>query len=437
MARYTNVGPSLFDWPPYHALSFPSRCLWLGLYASAEAKRVLPGLFHGGRSVMAEAAAMSVIDVDSSLRELCDRRLVTHDPMSRLTAFLALPDRGERPCNGRSLKMFWARWRDLPEAYPKYHWVSLLSWLCEPMTTDHLNVWQTTFATVDTVKLTNSDTPHNALHPGSKLSTGSELSTGGASQQELFYSKSPTCETELSTGESDLSTGEPEIVRKDVVADTVRHTPRYRYVVSGIPEGGSGGISAGGHNGLDGPRGTNGIPLSFTVKDLCEVLEKSSEGRVLCGVIDPRSGPTLRDTVSTLEGLGMGLSEVDLAGRFLAAGGISYRTDLDAKWAGQPGNLVGVISQAKRWEKDGGADLRVTTKTPSPIVLAARGLTELGAWAETGYDPERREELVSERTIRAARAVGGVWELKHTSDVGRWRYQFAAAYAAEGEPDEG
>ncbi|MCJ7752204.1 MAG: hypothetical protein MUQ65_14150 [Armatimonadetes bacterium] len=134
----------------------------------------------------------------------------------------------------------------------------------------------------------------------------------------------------------------------------------------------------------------------------------------------------------------MGLAEVELAGRFLAAGGISYRTDLDAKWAGGPGNLVGVIAQAQRWEKDGSADLRIATgangqKAPPPIVIAAKGLAELGAWAETGYDPEKREGLVSERTIKAARAVGGVWELSHTTDVGRWRYQFAAAYVAEGE----
>lgn len=165
---YTRITTALFDWAPYVNASPVARCLWLGLYASPEAKRMLPGLFHGGLAIMAEASRLSAQQTDDALRELEDRGAVVADRQRRLTLFCGLPDRGERPANGSVLKMFWRRWLDMPEGRLRRSWVDLLAWLCHPLTQDHQTVWSLTF---DSLPLETENAGGNSPHPDTKKQT--------------------------------------------------------------------------------------------------------------------------------------------------------------------------------------------------------------------------------------------------------------------------
>src|SRR5574337_635427 len=56
VSTYTRVGAGLWSWDPFVDLPPTARCLWLALYTSHEAKRIVPGLFHGSIRSMGEAA---------------------------------------------------------------------------------------------------------------------------------------------------------------------------------------------------------------------------------------------------------------------------------------------------------------------------------------------------------------------------------------------
>jgi hypothetical protein len=149
VSSYTRVGVALFDWPPFITMSLQARMLWLGMYASPEAKACVPGLFKGSIGTMAEAARIGASDAVSAVDELQEAGLVVVDKLSRLTRFTRLPDRGERPANGKVLKMFWDRWDQLPEAQVKYDWIELLQWLRIGLKPgEHNAVWDQTFGAV-------------------------------------------------------------------------------------------------------------------------------------------------------------------------------------------------------------------------------------------------------------------------------------------------
>ena len=172
--RHTRITTALFDWSPFVAMSPVARCLWVGLYCSPEAKRMLPGLFQGGIGTIAEAARLTAQDTTHALRELEDRHLIVRDKRFRLLRFAALPDRGERPSNGSVLKMWWGRWSQVPECPVRQDWVELLAWLCEPQTRDHHRVWSTTFGTVRSAEIAGGRSPQPS--PDSQLAMFSATS---------------------------------------------------------------------------------------------------------------------------------------------------------------------------------------------------------------------------------------------------------------------
>jgi hypothetical protein len=146
VSRYTSLGCGLWDWPRWGSLSLGGRNLWLALYTSPEAKRMPPGLWHGGVGSLAETAHVELHDAMEALDELLGRGMVEHDPATRVMRLTELPDRLERAPNGRCIRGWWAKFETVPACAVRDAHVELLSWLLEPMTADHAKAWAETFA---------------------------------------------------------------------------------------------------------------------------------------------------------------------------------------------------------------------------------------------------------------------------------------------------
>jgi hypothetical protein len=303
---YTRLGTSLWDWKPWVGLECRERVLWLALYASPEAKRLVPGLFHGGLSVIAEAARMGSQDAHTALANLETRGLVERDPDSRVTRLTSLPDKGERPANGKVLRMLWRRWCDLPDSPLKVRHIALLHWLTEPLTENHQQVWDVTFGTIvvpDTVSVDN-------------------LGTNG--QTSMF----PDSE--------------------DTVSDTVSHTVGFRNPDpssrNGSGKGGPGGRT----------RGQLPAEQPFTLKQMLDCLRFNAGDRVSLEVWDERRGEMLWELVEQCGRQGITLDDVALVGKWLKeGGGLDYRSDLNVNWLAKPGNFIDCVGLARTWRENG------------------------------------------------------------------------------------
>jgi hypothetical protein len=149
MSSFTAVGPGVWDWPKWPGTSYQARNLWWALYTGYTSKRIVPGLFHGGMSQLAEDARMGYQEAVESLTELRDRHMADADPVSRVIRLTELPDKLEKAPNGRCLRGWFRAFRKVPQCEVRDAHALLLAWLQEPMTTDdHRKAWSETFATV-------------------------------------------------------------------------------------------------------------------------------------------------------------------------------------------------------------------------------------------------------------------------------------------------
>lgn len=151
MSSYTPIGPGLWDWPRWPGTSYAARNLWLALYTGPTTKRIVPGLFHGGTSQLAEDARMGYQEALEALTELRDRHMADADPATRVIRLIEFPDRLEKAPNGRCLRGWWRQFTRVPQCEVRDAHVLLLAWLQEPMVTDdHRKAWSETFAKVPT-----------------------------------------------------------------------------------------------------------------------------------------------------------------------------------------------------------------------------------------------------------------------------------------------
>lgn len=156
MTAFTRLGSFLWDWEPWTELDERGRILWLALYMSAEAKRNVPGLWHGGLPTMADAARMLPDNVRYALDALLERDLVEYDPKVRVLRLCALPDPGERPSNGNVIRSWWTRFQSVPDCAVRNAHVKTLEWILQEgskrsrkeISHDHVQAWNGTFATV-------------------------------------------------------------------------------------------------------------------------------------------------------------------------------------------------------------------------------------------------------------------------------------------------
>lgn len=168
MSSYTRLGAHIWSWEPWTSLVTPgmddrerfvasnARLLWLALYTSTEAKRIVPGLFHGSITAMAEAARMPVGDVRDALDRLLERELAEYDLKLRVLRLTELPDAGESPPNGKVIRSWFTRWKSVPACQVRDAHVPVLRWImeewsrenCKPISANHEEAWAETFALV-------------------------------------------------------------------------------------------------------------------------------------------------------------------------------------------------------------------------------------------------------------------------------------------------
>ena len=308
---YTRLGAIVFDWPPYYERSMEGRNLWLALYASPQSKKGIPGLFHGGVGALSEAARMGAGPAIEALRELCDAGVAEYDERSRVIRMTKLPDKLEKPANGKVLKMFWNRWKDFPDSHLKYRHIATVHWLCEELLEnhkkpEHRRTWDETFGTVPVDKWNAVD---------KRLTVADTVSTATPTQPSLFSATSPTIPT---------------------VTTTVGLTHQEREKEKSKAQGTKHKVSS-------------GLPPSLTIEDILGALQRTAAHRVAVEIYDERIGERLWDLAAQCDRQGVKVPDIELAGDWLTAGGLHYRDDLDAKWLSHDGNLIGMVANAKKW----------------------------------------------------------------------------------------
>lgn len=347
MSHWTCFGSGVWHWPRFTGLSMPARLLYLALYTSPHAKTFPVGLWTGGLSVMADAAAMGASDAIEALGELVTSRLVEVDTMEpRVARLVELPDRLERPNNGRALRHWWNAFKVVPDCAVRSAHVATLRWVLGTMSSDHETVWNETFATVAISPLPE---PLGAVvEPQASLPFDTRNAYG------------------MPYGIVNIGTANPspEIA-----------TLGYQ---RGKGKGKGSDLVLGSQPELDSTTASEPVdksvgkdPLPFTVGDLVKTLADRSAGRFSSG-FDARLAGSLTTAIRAVAASAWGLPEVALLGDWLAAGGLGFRSDLGARWATQTGALVESIAQAVAWDGAG----RPAMKSSSGARATAPGRVE-------------------------------------------------------------
>jgi hypothetical protein len=165
VSAYTNLTADLWTWEPWRHLEHDStdlvgRCtklFWLSLYTSHDAKRVMPGLFAGSITTMAEAAGMPVDDSMRYLDRLLEHDLVEFDRESRVLRLTRLPGFGDAAgSNGKVIRGWWNQFKKVPACPVRDAHVATIRWMLDewsrytgkPLSNDHAQAWADTFGRV-------------------------------------------------------------------------------------------------------------------------------------------------------------------------------------------------------------------------------------------------------------------------------------------------
>lgn len=156
MSSYTTLGSCIWEWEPFTTLDPVARILWLALYTTAEAKRIVPGLWHGSITAMAEAAKLPVDDTMKALDRLLERNMAEFDQKHRVLRLTQLPDGRESPPNGNVIRGWFKRFKTVPACQVRDAHVTTLAWIMnewsrdagKPISDGHQQAWAETFAHV-------------------------------------------------------------------------------------------------------------------------------------------------------------------------------------------------------------------------------------------------------------------------------------------------
>ncbi len=164
MSVYTKIGSMIWMWPPFRrlergpddAVGRGAKLLWLALYTSPEAKQSVPGLFSGSINTMAEVTGSSPDEVRRFLDRLLEDDLVEIDVPNRVLRMIVLPDSGESPTNGNTIRGWWRKFQNVPPCAVRDAHVPLLLWIMQEwsrvhgkaISADHLKAWGETFGRV-------------------------------------------------------------------------------------------------------------------------------------------------------------------------------------------------------------------------------------------------------------------------------------------------
>jgi hypothetical protein len=378
LSIYTRLGATIWDWEPFTSLDGNGRSLWLALYTSAEAKRTVPGLWHGSITAMAEAAKMAADDVIKSLDTMLERDLVEFDQKLRVLRLTQLPDPGESPANGKILRSWWLRFKTVPMCAVRDAHVAVLRWIMDAwsrengkaVSSDHEKTWDETFATVvvpaprrrGVRRLMESDTSTSSQP--SLFGPNPPSSRASDPPVDRFDTVSQTVSDARSVDNSAVLRQSNKITGPETVSDTV--SKRYG---SGSGSG-SGSFSSSGIGGGPQPSGA-GLPgdrdlvatgkpvlalvpdpLPFTVAQVLATLAESSQGRFSARIDGILVADRLSVAVRQLADHGVSLADLALLGSWIAHGLRHEIPDLrgDAEWASRPNALLQAVRIAQREE---------------------------------------------------------------------------------------
>lgn len=192
MSVYTKIGTGIWYWEPFAQLTEGAKLLWLVLFTSPESKRSVPGLWHGGIATMADAARMSSDDVLRHLDKLIEHELVEYDQRMRMLRFCMLPDAGESPTNGNTIRGWWRKFQSMPDCAVRNAHVPTLRWLMDqwakengkPCSSNHEDAWAETFGNAALVQV-----PPPTKRRGQRLA---DHDTSTAVQPSLFSNPEPS-----------------------------------------------------------------------------------------------------------------------------------------------------------------------------------------------------------------------------------------------------
>lgn len=378
MSSYTRLGASLWDWEQFTALDNDARVLWLALYTSPEAKRIVPGLWHGSIISMAEAARLPGDVVVKALDTLLDRELVEFDAKHRVLRLVELPDPGESPSNGKMIRGWWHRFRTVPVCPVRNAHVVLLRWIMDEggkeskggsVSTDHENAWRDTFATVPIPPprkrgvrrlLMDYDTGTKA-QPGlfdSHSSVAASVSDGRDTVSDDERSTSDGTSVE----NSDVLHQSNKIRGPETVSDTVS-----KRLGSGPGSGPRPGVSS---SLRSEPEPSNEPTLDhvprrpalalvpmFTPEQLLAAITAESR-EVFAPRVPEGLSAALCATISALDGAGVVLADIALAGQWLRRPEARREIPGDgdpaerlARWASYPGAVAAAITTERELQR--------------------------------------------------------------------------------------
>jgi len=161
MSVYTKLGVKFWEWSDINALPAGPRLLWIGLYTSGQGRQSVPGLFYGSITAMADAVHLPVDEVLRYLDTLLEHDLVEYDRERRVLRFTKLPDAGEAPTNGNTIRGWWRKFQIVPQCLVRDAHIVTLRWIMDewsrengkPLSADHSKAWAETFGNASLVTI--------------------------------------------------------------------------------------------------------------------------------------------------------------------------------------------------------------------------------------------------------------------------------------------
>lgn len=356
MSVYTRIGSKLWMWAPFRSLErFPedpigigAKLLFLHLYTAPEAKLSVPGLYMGSITTMSESMGTSPDSVRKYLDRLLDDGLAEFDPSHRVLRLMMLPDAGESPTNGNTIRGWWRKFQNVPECAVRDSHVPMLYWIMQewsrsnrkPITVDHMKAWDETFGQV----VVPAARPRVRKHVQTSLFGSSPLSLD-ASPNELSTDRRETLQ--LPSG----SAGFNEIRDSETLREGFA---KEREKGSGLGSGSGSQISDQGE----------------VVDQLLAMLGAASGGSWKL----PEGSPARVSLVDQVERLG----GVDLAllGQWVRSSGLSTASARAREIAEVHGALIAAVNAAERWRDRCAEDDRAAKSMSDTLraELAACGL---------------------------------------------------------------
>lgn len=342
MSAFTRLGSALWDWEPFTQLADGAQILWLALYTSAEAKRIVPGLWHGSITTMAEAARKPVDETRSNLDKLLEADMVEFDVKLRVLRLTMLPDAGESPANPNVLRGWFRKFSTVPACAVRDAHVPVIRWLMDQWARDngkaitpgHEQAWVETFGRIAV--------PAPRKRGVRRLA---ESDTSTPSQPSLFRPQTvPVIGPSVTCTPADARSVDNSASLRQM--NDSGHSETVTQTVS-KPSGEGSGIGSGSGSPESEKGGAGGTVLALVqpprgeLDDLLQLVGEIAGGTWNVAHLTPER-VSLQDQIGKLGGL-----DLSLLGSWWRATGLSVGGARDVLTV--PGRLIAACQEAERW----------------------------------------------------------------------------------------